>query len=155
MTGYTQTTATIVGSQQFDNGDENLEIDITTHVNNIITEGPLIMDWVVKFDPLYETIEQSRSVSGRSLQNTHRHFFEPFVETVFDDRILDDRQNFIEKTNQNLFLYVNKETNFFDLDSVPTVDILDSTETPITGLTGLTVNKVERVFIRLHLDLMG
>ena len=77
---------TIVGSQQFDNGDENFEIDITTHVNNIITGGPLIM--VGYFDPLCETIEQEVDQSVCSLKYTD--IFEPFVETVFDDRILDD-----------------------------------------------------------------
>ena len=50
---------------------------------------------------------------------------------------------------------MNKETNFFDLDSVPTVDILDSTETPITGLTGLTVNKVRKGVYKVTFGLDG
>ena len=109
----------------------------------------------IAFDPLYETIEQEVDQSVAFFTKYTQTFFEPFVETVFDDRILDDRQNFIEKTNQNLFLYVNKETNFFDLDSVPTVDILDSTETPITGLTGLTVNKVRKGVYKVTFGLDG
>ena len=82
-------------------------------------------------------------------------FFEPFVESVFDDRILDDRLNFIEKTDQNLYLYVNKETNFYDLDILPTVDILDSTKTPIVGLTGLLTEKIRKGVYKVTFGIDG
>ena len=153
--GVYTTTPTIVTSQQFDNGDENLEMDITSYVNDILTGNTVNYGLGVAFDPLYETIEQEVDQSVAFFTKYTQTFFEPFVETKFEDRIIDDRQNFIEKTDQNLFLYVNKETNFFDLDNIPTVDILDSTQTPITGLTGLTVNKVRKGVYKVTFGIDG
>ena len=153
--GVYTTTPTIVTSQQFDNGDENLEMNITSYVNDILTGNTVNYGLGVAFDPLYETIEQEVDQSVAFFTKYTQTFFEPFVETKFEDRIIDDRQNFIEKTDQNLFLYVNKETNFFDLDNIPTVDILDSTQTPITGLTGLTVNKVRKGVYKVTFGIDG
>jgi hypothetical protein len=82
-------------------------------------------------------------------------FFEPHVETYFDDRIDDDRLNFIEKTNQNLYLYVTKGTNFYDLDTLPTVDILDSTNQPIVGLSNLTTTKIKKGIYKVTFGLNG
>jgi hypothetical protein len=66
------------------------------------------------------------------------------MESIFDDRISDNRQDFVEKTYQNLYLYVTKGTNYYDLDELPTVDILDSNSSPIIGLTNLSTIKIKK-----------
>jgi hypothetical protein len=109
----------------------------------------------VAFEPLYEDLSSEVDQSVAFFTKYTQTFFEPYLETNFDDRIIDDRENFIEKTDQNLFLYVNKETNFFDLDQIPSVDILDSTKTPISGLTDLTVEKVRKGVYRVILGIDG
>ena len=57
---------------------------------------------------------------------------------------MDNRDNFIEKIEQNLYLYVTKGTNFYNLDSTPTVDILNSDGAVITGLSGLTTTLIRK-----------
>jgi hypothetical protein len=144
----------VIAEQTFDNGNEDLEVDITDYINTILS-GETDNGIGVAFDPLYEDLSSEVDQSVAFFSKYTQTFFEPFLETIFDDRILDDRENFIEKTNQNLFLYVNKETNFFDLDELPTVDILDSTQTPIQGLTDLTVVKVRKGVYRVTFGISG
>ena len=126
----------IVASQTFDNGDEDLDVDITSYINSVLF-GTVDYGLGVAFEPIYETLNSEVDQSVAFFSKYTQTFFEPYLETHFNDRILDDRENFIEKTTQNLYLYVNKETNYFNLDFNPTVDILDSTKTPIVGLTDL------------------
>lgn len=145
----------IVSTQEFDNGDEDLNVDITDYINDILTGSTIDQGLGVAFDPLYQDLTSEVDQSVAFFTKYTQTFFEPYLETNFSDRIVDDRENFIEKTDQNLFLYVNKETNFFDLDNVPTVDILDSTKTPITGLTNLVVEKVRKGVYRVTFGIDG
>lgn len=126
----------IVTTQNFDNGDEDLDVDITSYINSVLG-GEVDYGLGIAFEPLYEDLTSEVDQSVAFFSKYTQTFFEPFLETHFNDRILDDRDNFIEKTDQNLYLYVNKETNFFNLDNAPVVDILDSAQTPIVGLTNL------------------
>lgn len=144
----------IIGTQNFDNGNEDLEVDITSYINSILN-GETDYGIGVAFDPLYQDLTSEVDQSVAFFSKYTQTFFEPFLETIFNDRIVDDRENFIEKTNQNLFLYVNKDTNFFDLDDLPTVDILDSTQTPISGLTDLSVEKVRKGVYRVTFGING
>jgi hypothetical protein len=52
-------------------------------------------------------------------------------------------------------LYVTKGTNFYDLDNLPTVDILDSSSTPISGLTGLTTTKIRKGIYKVTFGISG
>jgi hypothetical protein len=77
------------------------------------------------------------------------------MESTFDDRIEDDRQNFIGGVDQNLYLYVTKGSNFYDLDELPMVDILDSTNTVISGLSNFTATKVKRGVYKITFGIDG
>jgi hypothetical protein len=145
----------VIATQNFDNGNENLEVDITPHINDVLTGTTIDQGLGIAFDPLYEDLTSEVDQSVAFFSKYTQTFFEPYLETKFEDRIVDDRENFIEKTDQNLFLYVNKETNFFDLDTLPAVDILDSTKTPISGLTDLTVTKVRKGVYRVTFGIDG
>ena len=145
----------VLDTIEFDNGNENLVADITQYVNGIIVNGDTDYGIGVAFATEYEELEQEVDQSVAFFSKYTQTFFEPYVETYFDDRIRDDRDNFIEKTTQNLYLYVNKETNFFDLDNLPTVDILDPTKSPISGLTDLTVSKVRKGVYEVSFGLNG
>ena len=146
---------TILDTIEFDNGNENLVADITQYVNGIVVNGDVDYGIGVAFATEYEELDQEVDQSVAFFSKYTQTFFEPYVETYFDDRIRDDRDNFIEKTTQNLYLYVNKETNFFDLDNLPTVDILDPTKSPISGLTDLTVSKVRKGVYEVTFGLNG
>jgi hypothetical protein len=137
----TGTTLTIV---EFDNGNENLNVDVTDYINDILTGNTTNHGIGIKFVDDYETLRADVERSVAFFTKYTQTFFEPFMESVFDDRINDNRQDFVEKTYQNLYLYVTKGTNYYDLDELPIVNILDNTNTQIAGLSGLTTTKIKK-----------
>ena len=153
--GIYTTGATIIDTVHFDLGNEDFEVDITDYVNGVIVSGNTDYGLGVAFAVVYQDIsldiEQSVSFFSKYTQT----FFEPYVESYFDDQIDDNRTNFIEKVNQNLYLYITKGTNPYDLDSLPSVDILDSTKTIIPGLNDLTPVKVKKGVYKITFGIDG
>lgn len=144
----------IVATIHFDNGNEDLFADITSYVNGIIS-GNTNHGLGLAFAVLYQDIESEVDQSVAFFTKYTQTFFEPFVESVFEDRIDDNRQNFIEKMDQNLYLYVTKGTNFYDLDALPTVDIKDASGNVITGLGDLQSVKVRKGVYKITFGLDG
>lgn len=149
------TTGSTIGTVHFDSGSEDLDIDITAYINGILTGATVNYGLGIAFDFPYENItsviEQSVSFFTKYTQT----FFEPYLETVFNDVIEDNRDNFIGSVDQNLYLYVTKGTNFYDLDVLPSVDILDSTKTLIPGLENLTPIKIRKGVYKVTFLLNG
>jgi hypothetical protein len=145
---------TILQTIHFDNGNEDINVDITSYVNGVLT-GATNHGLGLAFALLYQDLDAEIDQSVAFFTKYTQTFFEPYVESFFDNRIHDDRNNFIEKVNQNLYLYITKGTNFYDLDENPTVDILDSTNTEIVGLTGLTTTKVRKGVYKVIFGLDG
>ena len=139
----------------FDNGNEDLNVDITQYVNGILLSGNTNHGLGLSFAVLYQDITAEIDQSVAFFSKYTQTFFEPYVETYFNDRINDDRFNFVEKTFQNLYLYVTKGTNFYDLNSLPTVDILDSNNTVISGLTNLNPIKIRKGVYKVTFGLNG
>ena len=126
-----------------DNGNENIDFDITTYVNGIIS-GDTNHGLGLSFAVVYQYLTPDRDQSVAFFTKYTQTFFEPYVNSHFEDTIMDNRDNFVEKIEQNLYLYVTKGTNFYNLDSTPTVDILDSNGSVITGLSGLTTTLIRK-----------
>lgn len=153
--GVYSTDPIIVSTMHFDNGNEDLNVDITEYVNGIILNGDTNHGLGLAFAVLYQDITAEIDQSVAFFSKYTQTFFEPYVETYFNDRIEDNRTNFIEKNTQNLYLYVTKGTNFYDLDELPLVDILDSNNTPIVGLSNLTTTKVKKGVYKVTFGLDG
>lgn len=152
--GVYSDTPNIIETIHFDNGNEDINIDITSYVNDVLN-GEVDHGLGLAFAVLYQDLDSEIDQSVAFFTKYTQTFFEPYVETYFDDRIEDNRSNFIEKVNQNLYLYVTKGTNFYDLDTLPTVDILDSNGNPIVGLTGLTTTKITKGVYKVTFGLDG
>jgi len=142
--GYGGTGTTLISEIVFDNGNENIDADITDYINSIITGNTSDFGLGLKFTSIWEDLTPEVDKSVAFFTKYTQTFFEPYLETFIDDRIDDSRTKFVEKTNQKLYLYVTKGTNFYNLDELPTVDILDSTNTSIIGLTGLTTTQIRK-----------
>lgn len=153
--GVYTTSPTIVKTIHFDNGNEDIHADITEYVNGIIVSGNTDHGLGLAFAVLYQDIEAEVDQSVAFFTKYTQTFFEPYVESFFDDKIDDDRQNFIEKTTQNLYLYVTKGTNFYDLDNLPAVDITDASGNVIVGLGNLPATKVKRGVYKITFGLDG
>jgi len=146
---------TVVETIHFDNGDENIDVDITNYVNGIVVSGNTNHGIGLAFAVLYQDLTAEFDQSVAFFTKYTQTFYEPFVETVFEDRIQDHRQSFIGERQNNLYLYVTKGTNFYDLDNLPTVDILDSSSNPISGLTGLTTTKIRKGIYKVTFGISG
>lgn len=153
--GVYATDPDIITTIHFDNGDEDINEDITDYINDILLSGTTNHGIGLAFAPLYQDISAEVDQSVSFFTKYTQTFFEPFVETVFLDTIEDNRTNFVEKTLQNLYLYVTKGTNFYDLDELPTVDILDSTKSTIEGLTDVIVTKVRKGVYKVTFGITG
>ena len=141
--GVYTTSPEIISTISFDNGNENINVDITDYVNGVLT-GDTDNGLGLAFSLIFEVLSPDNDQSVSFFTKYTQTFFEPFVESFFDDRIEDNRSEFAVNISQNLYLYVTKGGNFYDLDSLPTVDITDATNNPIFGLDELLVTKVKK-----------
>ena len=113
----------IIGRQHFDVGNENINLDITDVFNKFITSELENYGIGIAYSPMLE-------LSGGEIENytgflTHKTntFFEPYVETIYNDYILDDRANFILGKNNKLYLYCNIGGHTENLDELPTCSV--------------------------------
>lgn len=146
--------STVIGTMHFDLGNEDLTINITNYINDILL-GDVDYGLGISFSPVYESIELNTNQSVAFFTKYTQTFFEPYVETFFDNQIDDNREDFVEKMSQNLYLYVTKGTNFYDLDSFGTVDILDSQKNAVPGLSGLVPIKIKKGVYKITLAMDG
>ena len=93
--GIYSTNPVIIDTVSFDNGDENLVADITQYVNGVVVSGDTDYGIGIAFATVYEDLTQEVDQSVAFFSKYTQTFFEPYVETHFKDRILDDRDNFI------------------------------------------------------------
>ncbi len=146
----------IIQTIHFDNGNENINVDITEYVNDIINgvidNHGLGLAFSVAFQDIINIdIDQSVSFFTKYTQT----YFEPHVESIFYDRINDDRHDFTENVEQNLILYVKKGSNYYDLNEPPAVDIFDHTNTLVSGLNDIVSEKVRKGVYRISFGLSG
>lgn len=139
----------------FETGAEDLHTDITDYVNAVLTDE--IIDYGLCLCFPEEYLEQHYDV-GESVSFYSKYFneyYQPYIETIFDDIITDNRDHFIAEQRNSLYLYVTKGTDYHDLDETPIVDILDSKHTPISGLTGITTIKVRKGIYKAEFGVTG
>ena len=113
-----------IGTQHFDAGNENFEVDITEYVNGLLT-GDTNYGLGIAYSLPYE-LSSTRELQYVGFFTRYTQtFYEPYVETVYENHIKDDRNNFyLDKLNK-LYLYVNLAGNPTNLDEIPTVEISD------------------------------
>ena len=99
--GIYSTSPTIIGEQTFDNGNEDLNVDITEYVNQIL-QGGVNQGMGIAFDIVYQDLNVNTDQSVAFFTKYTQTFFEPYVESYFDDIIMDNRSNFVEKQNQKV-----------------------------------------------------
>lgn len=131
---------TIVDTQHFQFGDENISFDMTNEINSILN-GSLtgITGWGIAFKPEVEDLADLTETYEVQFFTRHTQtFYEPFLETNYNDFIEDDRNDFILGKQNKLYLYIFDDGNPINLDSNPLVTLSDQTGSPIIGLTGLT-----------------
>jgi len=135
---------TIVDTQHFEFGNEDIEFDMTDEINNILTGATTgVTGWGVAFYPQVENITGLTENYSVGFFSRHTQtFYEPYLETTYDDLIQDDRNIFYAEKNNKLYLYSYSFGNPQNFDSNPTVDILDLNGNVVDGFADLPTCQV-------------
>ena len=130
-----------VTTQHFDKGNENIDMDITNEVNSLITGGTTNYGYGISFDHDIEDIIKSPSQYVGFFTRHTQTYYEPFVETVYNDPIKDDRRNFYRGKVNRLYLYTNVGGEPVNLDNKPSVIVKDGDGVIFSSITtGQTVH---------------
>jgi len=99
----------VIGEQHFDRGDENLCIDVSNYINNLLLTGDTSTKYGfgLAFDYPQEILTDEDSFYVGFFGKDTNTVYEPFLETKYNNTIKDDRNHFyLDKTNK-LYLYTN------------------------------------------------
>lgn len=131
---------TIVDRKHFEFGNEDIEFDMTNEINAILFSGLTgTTGWGIAYVPEIENITGLTETYSVGYFTRHTQtFYQPFLQTDYDDLIEDDRNTFVVNRTNKLYLYAFANGDFVNLDSNPVVDILDPDGLPIPYATGLT-----------------
>jgi hypothetical protein len=113
---------------------------MTSEINDILF-GTLtgVTGWGIAYVPEIENITGLTETYSVGFFTRHTQtFYQPFLQTTYDDLIEDDRNTFVVNRTNKLYLYAFANGDYINLDYPPYVDILDPNGDPIHGFTGLT-----------------
>lgn len=118
---------TVIGKMEFEYGSENIDFDITEYVNQVLNGDIIDYGIGVSFTPDFELRQMDEGLTDTvNFHGKETHtIFEPHIETVYDDIIKDDRQNFYIGKSNRLYLYTKQNYTPITLDELPMVDIID------------------------------
>jgi hypothetical protein len=137
---------TIIDSQHFEFGNEDISFDMTNEINDILTGATTsYAGWGIAYPPSYENatgLTESYSVGFFSRHT--QTFYEPYLMTTYNDLVKDDRNNFVTNKLNKLYLYVTDEGEYVNLDNNPIVNIFDCTGALMSGATNLTTRLVTK-----------
>lgn len=154
---YSTGNTNILGSQLFDNGNENIEIDITDYVNqrlfntgNTYTGSSYGLG--IKFLDIYEKLQTiSRQAVAFHAKNTNT-YYEPYVETIIEDTIMDDRNHFYLDKDNYLYLYSNIANNAENV-TIDQVQIFDYTNALILTISGSSIIRVKKGVYKIMVNI--
>ena len=149
---YSSGVTKILGTERFEKGNENIDIDITDYVNQRLFgtgyTGTTIFTGTsygvgIKFPDAYEEIEtEFRQAVGFHAKETNTAY-EPYLETTIDDTIVDDRNYFYLDKDNDLYLYVNSGGIKQNV-TVNSVKIYDNEDNLLTTITGDSIVNVQK-----------
>ncbi len=142
LTGSTQ----IITGQTFNKGNENIEMDITNYVNQRLfgtgytgtsAYTGASFGLGIKFVDYIESGETEFRQAVAFHAKCTNTWYEPYIETIIDDTIIDDRNYFYQDKDNDLYLYVN--IGGFSQDIIVNyVDIYDYENNLINRISGVT-----------------
>jgi hypothetical protein len=132
-TGINYSALTIIDTQHFEFGNEDIEFDMTNEINSILSGGTVgVTGWGIAYLPQVENISGLTENYSVGFFSPHTQtFYEPFLETSYDDLILDNRNNFTCGVSNDLYLYAYDNGLPLTFDNPPVVDIIDSSDSTI------------------------
>lgn len=132
-----------INKQHFNQGSEDIEIDITNEINSIIYDNTPNNGFMLCFPTEFEQIEKSCPQYVGFLSNNSSTFFKPYIETIYNENIIDDRNDFFLGKTNRLYLYTIIGGSYCNLDELPTCTINDNTYTVIQATKGIYYVTIE------------
>ena len=105
----------VVGTQHFDFGAENLEINITDYVLSCLS-GETNYGLGLSYVPNLERVKLNTQQYVSFFTDLTNTFFHPYVECVYGDYIMDNRGNCCIGRTNRLYLYANIDGEPVSLD---------------------------------------
>lgn len=136
---------TILATQHFEDGNENLEMDVTDVVNSYLTGATNNGLGLAFSEPLENTTTENLKFVGFFTRHTQTTY-EPFIETKYLDTIHDNRGNFYTDKLNKLYLYVNLGGIPTDVDTMSgmSVTILDNLGDTYSAFTANDITHVSQ-----------
>ena len=133
----------VLATQSFNTGDENISFSsvlLDTEINSILG-GAVRATYGIAFIPAFELLTGlTEAYSVGFFAKDTQTFFEPYLESSFNDLIIDDRGDFNLYESNSLFLYVYDNNGYpLCLDALPTVDLYDCNGTVVSQYTASTL----------------
>jgi hypothetical protein len=140
--------ATIIASQKIEEGNEDLEFDVTTFMNCVLLGDQEYHGFGIAFIKEVEEapIEQQHVITFFSKYTST--FYEPYLETISEAIIDEDRSTFYLDEDNSLYLVSNR-----DIDGVDQVDIWDHDEEHIMSIPSEQIEKVKRNVYKITLNI--
>lgn len=146
------TTGATIAEQHFQFGNEHMDMDLTDHINGIIT-GDTNHGFAIAFKNAYELLETDiPQYVGFFTRHTNTVYV-PYIETTYTQHIKDDRNDFFLDKDNKLYLYVNLGGTPTNLDSIPTVTIRDNNGDVVSAYTQSGVTHVTTGVYSINLNL--
>jgi hypothetical protein len=136
-TSYTYTAPatnlSILTSQRFEIGNEDIDIDITEYVNGILFSGQPNNGICIAYLANTESLTAETKNVVTFFSKYTQTFFEPFLETTYDDRVNDE----------NCCLKFDETSNFYFISQAPITsvnkfELIDSNDELIYSTTSQT-----------------
>jgi len=157
---YFSGSSQLINSQRFENGSENVELDITDYINQRLNfsgySGTTIYSgdsygMLLKFPDNLEILEtEFRQAVAFHTKHTNT-FYEPYIETIINDTIADDRNYFYLDKDNELYLYVNIG-NFPQNIIINQVNIYDFEDNLVNTISGESVTHVNKGVYKITLN---
>jgi len=128
------TNLSILKTQRFEIGNEDIEVDITNYVNGILFSGQPNNGICIAYSANTESLTSITKNVVTFFSKYTQTFFEPFLETNYDDRVNDELccMNF---DVSNDFFFISQSP----ISSVNKFEIIDSNDIIITSITNTTL----------------
>lgn len=149
---YISGTSEIIGTQRFEKGSENLQINVTDYINQRLFgtgyTGTSVFTGTsyglgVKFPDNYEVLNPYyKQAVAFHAKNTNT-WYEPYIETIIDDTIVDDRNYFYLDKENDLYLYVNVG-GFPQNIIINSVNIYDYEDNMVATFSGSSIQNVSK-----------
>lgn len=146
---------TILDTLSFEDGSENFVVDITDYINSRIFSSGVTgftgttFGLGIKFtDDLESGTTLQRQAVAFHIKDSPT-FYEPYVETIVNDLIEDDREYFYMNKDNHLYLYPNFGGNSVDV-VVNSVTINDYQGNEIDIITGSSIQEVRKGVYRIN-----